>query len=172
MKPQTTNDDVRPPVSDASRSPVCACGPGRVTFAEVMTLRWRREGSGSGDESPDHSDGEYENEDEDVDPDAVGVVDVLAMTPDADGTISLQAVHDAQRRADATQQSHGGEGLEEAGNRAFAKMPMAQQQNIATAFMGFKDTLASALQELLRTNGPNYVVTKADVDEMMAKMRR
>jgi hypothetical protein len=49
-----------------------------------------------------------------------------------------QQVHDAQRRADDAQIAHGGEGLEQAGNREFAAMPIAQQQNIATAFMGFK----------------------------------
>ena len=61
---------------------------------------------------------------------------------------------------------------EEAGNRAFAAMPMAQQQNIATAFVGFKEGLASALQHLMTTNGPNYVITKDDIDQVMAGLRR
>jgi len=77
----------------------------------------------------------------------------------------MQAFADAQRRADSHQISRGGEGLEEAGNRAFAALPMDRQQNIATVFHGFKEGLASALQELVRANGPDYVVTKAGKSE-------
>lgn len=129
---------------------------------EIMTLRWRREGTADDDESPEHSDDDDDDDGDVADVNAVRVVDVLGMKPDADGSISLHAVHDAQRRADRTQISRGGEGLEDAGNRAFATMPMAQQQFMATKFMGFKEGLASALQELMRTNGPDYVITKVE----------
>ena len=131
--------------------------------AGALLLRWRREGCGGGDESPDHSEGD-EDED-DADPNTLAVVDVLSVPPDANGNISMQAFADAQRRADSHQISRGGEGLEEAGNRAFAALPMDRQQNIATVFHGFKEGLASALQELVRANGPDYVVTKAGKSE-------
>lgn len=130
---------------------------------EVMTLRWRREGAGGGEDVDDGSD-----EDDDV----VEVVDVLAMTPDADGNITLEAVVDAHRRADQSNKDRGREGLEEAGIKALSAMPMAQQQNIASAFVGLKEGLAHALQELMRTHGPDYVITKADIDTVMAGLRR
>ena len=59
-------------------------------YTEVMTLRWRREGDGGGDDDSEGEDDGEMYDDDDVDPNAVRVVDVLGMTPDADGSISLQ----------------------------------------------------------------------------------
>ena len=145
---------------------------------EVMKLRWRREGEGvnGDDDSPENSEDEDGDDDDDDDatddPNTLRVVDIMGMKPDADGSISLKAVHEAQRRADEKQILSGGEGLEEAGNKAFAEMPMAQQHNIATAFMGLKEGLANALQELVRANGPDYVITKDDIDQVMAQLQQ
>ena len=62
--------------------------------------------------------------------------------------------------------------MEQLGNEAFGTLPMDRQQKMATAFVGLKNGLSQAFQELQERNGPDYAITKDDIAEIMRGMHR
>tara|TARA_B110000977_G_scaffold199392_2_gene286652 strand:+ start:14385 stop:15071 length:687 start_codon:yes stop_codon:yes gene_type:complete len=134
---------------------------------EGSVLRWRVEGDVDEGEEDDAS-FEQLNE-EPSDPNVVHVADI-AGTADHNGNVSINGLLTAQQEVD--DKRNGGRSLEQLGNEAFGTLPMDRQQKMATAFVGLKNGLSQAFQELQERNGPDYAITKDDIAEIMRGMHR
>ncbi|PSC73662.1 glucose-methanol-choline oxidoreductase isoform B [Micractinium conductrix] len=84
-----------------------------------------------------------------------------------DGTVSMAEVAASIRQGERRR----GRTLDEDAAEMLSALPMQQQMHIASSYALFSETLAAALARLTAHNGPEYVVTEADVKAAIAEAK-
>lgn len=121
---------------------------------QKTALRWRKEGEIS----------QYEEDDEEEDDEE----EELNRTYSAKEIIEFQEERDREERSE----DDPAEGVEDLAWQAYNTLPMPQQQVLAVGFRNLSDFFKNKLQELQETRGADMVVSKEDVDNIMASFRQ
>ncbi|KAK3273992.1 hypothetical protein CYMTET_13657 [Cymbomonas tetramitiformis] len=117
---------------------------------QKTALRWRKEG--------ETAQSEEEGEEEE----------------DLNRTYSAREIIEAQEEVEREERGEDdpGASYEELGMQALSELPTQQQHVLAAGFRNLSDFLKNKLQELQETRGADMVVSKEDVDDIMASFRQ